>query len=293
MFLIILAYAVLGSTFVIAKTSLYYAKPFFLIGFRMVLAGSFLLGYNLIRKKSLLINREDIPTFIKVVFTHIYITFIFEFWALSHPSMGAAKTCLIFSATPFIMALLSYLLLSEKLGLRKMLGMAIGILGLVPILIQNDGTGSEFLSISFPELILLIAVFSGAYAWFDIKKLMAKGYSLVIINGFAMFFGGWLAFITSAIFEGMTESPVYDYYNFIKYVLALILASNVIFYNMYGWLMTKYSLTFLSFVGFLSPIFGAFYAWFFLGEAITWHYFLSLTIIIAALSIFYQEELKS
>ena len=45
MVLIVLCYALLASTFTIAKATLEYAKPFFVIGFRMTVAGSIMLGY--------------------------------------------------------------------------------------------------------------------------------------------------------------------------------------------------------------------------------------------------------
>jgi len=61
---------------------------------------------------------------------------------------------------------------------------------------------------------------------------------------------------------------------------------------MYGTLLRKYSITFLTFAGFLCPLFGTFFGWFFREETITWHYWVSLSAITAALFIFYREELK-
>ncbi|MCK4265158.1 DMT family transporter [Candidatus Babeliales bacterium] len=295
MILIILVYAILASTFTLAKASLQYSKPFFLIGCRMILAGTFLLGYlALFKRKALYITKNDLLLFLKVALTHVYIFFIFEFWALSFPSLSSSKTSLIFTSTPFVAAFLSYLLLGERLSLTKIMGMALGIIGLAPVLVlQVDPleAGKEFFRFSFPEAILLIAVVSGAYAWFDIKKLMSKGYSLLLINGFAMLVGGIGAFLTSSLVEGFTPFPVSNIFQFSKYVLALILVSNIVFYNFYGWLLKRYSFTLLSFAGFLTPLFAAFYGWFFLGETITWHYYFSLVVVFIALYIFYKDEI--
>lgn len=290
---IILLYALLASTFVFAKYALDFAQPIFLIGFRMTLAGTLLLAYLFFAKKDQLkIKKEDRFRFLRVSFFHIYLAFLAEFWSLKY--ISSSKTNLIYSLTPFIAAILSYILLNERLSLRKIMGMTLGVLGLMPILLFHSdlGTSSEFFSISAPEIVLLVAVVSASYAWFDIKKLMMKGYSLILINGVAMLIGGVAAFLTSFTFEGL-EGQVSSWPDFLKYVLVLILLSNVVFYNLYGWLLKRYSITFLTFAGFLSPLFGTFMGWFFRGELITWHYFVSLATIGAALYIFYKEELKT
>ena len=140
---------------------------------------------------------------------------------------------------------------------------------------------------------LIGAVVSAAYAWFDVKKLMQRGYPPLTVNGIAMLFGGALAFMTSGMIDGFSPSPIFDFWPFIGWLLLLIFLSNAIFYNLFGWLIKRYSISFIMFAGCLSPVFGAFFGWFFLGEIITWHYFLSLSIIVTALYLFYCEELKA
>lgn len=294
MVLIVLLYALLAATFVIAKFALNGNGPIFLIGFRMTLAGILLLSYLLFFKRSALkIKREDLLLFLRVAFFHVYFAFVFEFWALQY--MSSSKTNLIYSLTPFIAATLSYFFLKEKLSKRKVFGLVLGIAGITPIIILQAPSGDASLAlfnITLPEIVLLVAVASASYAWFDIKKLMSKGYSLLLINGSAMLVGGLGAFITSYIKEGFSPPPVVDFGNFLKFVLVLIVLSNVIFYNMYGSLLKKYSITFLTFAGFLCPLFGIFFGWLFRDETITWHYWVSLSAITMALFIFYKEERK-
>ena len=52
MILVLLAYLLLSSTFVIGKAALVYAQPIFLIGVRMTLGGAFLLAYVYFFNKS-------------------------------------------------------------------------------------------------------------------------------------------------------------------------------------------------------------------------------------------------
>ena len=212
-----------------------------------------------------------------------------EFWALQ--KMASSKVILIYSITPFITAVLSYFLLSERLSKKKWGGMALGFCGLAPILVlqQNPIEGGELIRISTREIVLLFAAISAAYAWFDVKRLMQRNYTLFMINGVAMFVGGILALITSALVEGISPSPIFDFWPFLGWLLLLVFLSNIVFYNLFGWLLKRYTITFLTFAGFLNPTFGAFYGWFFLGEIITWHYFLSLGVIAMALYLFHCE----
>jgi drug/metabolite transporter (DMT)-like permease len=293
MLLVVLLYAILASTFVFAKKTLVYSQPFFLIGFRMILAGSILLFYQVFSKKSFRIQKTDFWLFFKVALFHIYFAFILEFWSLQY--LSAIKVTMIYSATPFIAAILSYFLLNEKLSWQKVLGIGIGLGGLLPILVSQAGESAgcrDLLCISLPEGVLFLAVISGAYAWFLVKELMNKGYGLGMINGVAMLVGGVLSMITAGAFEGFS-GPVSNWPMFLGWLALLILSANIIVYNFYGWLLKFYSITFVTFAGFLSPAFGTIYEKIFFDGKITWHYFVSLLLVTLGLYIFYREELRA
>ncbi len=290
MFAIIAIYALLATTFVIAKLALSFAHPFFLIGVRMTLAGLILGGWLALTSfKKLKIQKEDLFSFLKIAFFHVFLAFSCEFWSLQ--SLSSAKTNLIYTSTPFIAAVLSYFILGERLSWKKTLGLVLGLIGLMPVTFMHDeGLTSGWLQEMIPEAILMVAVISASYAWFEIKKMMNKGYSLVLINGSAMLLGGIASLVSSALFFGSESFYVAQPVEFFKYVALMIVVSNLIFYNAYAWLMKKYSITFLTFAGFLSPVFGAIYGHTLLGEQIGWQYACSLAMITLALYIFYQEE---
>ncbi len=292
MILIVLLYAVLAATFVFAKYAVAYAAPTFLIGFRMIVAGIALLCFCLLKNQGRLgVAKNDWWLFLKTALFHIYLAFTLEFWALQY--VGALKTTLIFSATPFIAALLSYFLYNERLNGAKKLGIFVGTVGLFPVLLyagQGAGAVSSFISVGLPDLALMIAASSAAYAWFLVKELMHRGYSFVLINGLAMLLGGILSLITSLFIDGFTL-PISDWGAFLWWVGLLVLSANVIVYNLYGWLLKRYSLTFLSFAGFLCPSFGALYEWGITGQPVSWHYLVSLFFVMLGLYIFYRQEL--
>ncbi|MFH1831602.1 MAG: DMT family transporter [bacterium] len=295
MFLIVFLWATLAATFIFAKKALIYSSPAFLIGIRMIVAGGFLLAYQWFKhnKKAFIIQKKDYLTFFLVSLFHIYLAFMFEFWALQYVS--ALKTTIIFSATPFVSALLAYFLLKERLSKIKLIGICVGLFGLVPTLLaQASGVEAhlELFRISLPEIVLLLAVISGAYAWFIVIKLMNRGYNLGFINGVAMLVGGLLCMITAILTRDLSH-PVSQILPFMGWLTLLIISANFIFYNLYAWMLKKYSVTFLSFSGFLCPCFATLYDWLFMGGSVTWHYFASLVLIILGLYIFYREELKN
>jgi drug/metabolite transporter (DMT)-like permease len=293
MILVIVLYAALASTFVIAKQVVALAKPFFIIGFRMMLAGSLLTGYVYIKNRaSFSINREDYWLFGKVALFHIYLAFVPEFWSLQYVS--SIKTNLMYSATPFIAAFLSFMLLGERLNPQKWIGMLLGICSLMPLfLLQQELALIDGVWLSLPDVVLFGAVCSASYAWFLVKKLMDKGYQLPLINGLAMLGGGLGALLTSLFFEGVAESPIYDFLPFLKYIFLLILVANILVYNLYGYLLQRYSITFVALSGLLCPIFGALFGWFFLHEALSWNHLFSLVGLSVALYIFQTANARA
>lgn len=286
MVLVALLYAILATTFILAKNALAYAQPCFLIGFRMTLAGSLLLGFSLVRG-NLMWYRQDWWLLIRVALFHIYFSFILEFWALQY--LTALKTTLIYSLTPFIAALLSYVLLKERLSFSKIVGILVGLCGMLPIFIGSGGSLGEVFQITIPDIVLFGAVVSGAYAWFLVKELLNKGYSLPVVNGIAMLFGGLLSFATSFIIE--TQPFVSGWGDFLFWIGLLILVSNIVVYNFYGWLLGRYSITFLTFAGFLCPSFAMVYDWLLLGGELRMNTLASLALVTIGLYIFYRQEL--
>lgn len=294
MILIILLYALLALAFLLAKVSVSYADPFFLIGFRMTIAGLLLLGYHYITASTQRFSPPAWRSLCKVAFFHIYLAFIPEFWALQF--LPSIKVNLLYSVTPFATALLSYFIVNESLSRRQLFGMIVAFLSLIPVLMaQTNETFSWYslFSFSVPELVLMCSIISAAYAWFIIKKLMHQGYTLSMINGYAMFIAGIWSFITWLIcvyFEFSATSPIFDMQPFLLSVAGLIMLSNVIVYNLYGWLVYHYSITLISLAGFLCPIFGAAYGYVLLNEALTWHYAVATVGIATGLYIFHSKQ---
>lgn len=299
MMLVAFLYMIIASSFTIGKLALQYLQPLFFVGIRMVISGLLLLGYlYLFRRSSFKIRKEHYKYFLSIILFHIFIAYVSEFWALQH--MNSSKVCLFYNLSPLLAALFSYFWFSERMTMKKWVGLGIGFLSFVPILLcGGSGAGESGEGMFFlPEIAMFISVVSSTYAWIVVRKLGQEGYSMFMINGVGMLGGGLLALTTSFFVEGMptlkflSGSYATDFMMASFYVGLLILLSNVIFYNLYGYLLRRYTVTFISFAGFLTPFFAALYGWIVLGERVGSSFFITLGVVSVGLYLFYQEELR-
>lgn len=315
MWLILLFYLLMASTFTIAKTAVFYVKPIYFIALRMLIAGGILLSYfYLLKRETWSIRRSDWLLFGQLILFHIYLAYTLEFWSLTHPDMSSAKACLLYSLSPFITALLCYFIYKQRMSVQQWIALIIGFLGMLPVLIEPD-LGQSFLGrfgrLSYAEVGLLIAIASSAYGWILMKDLITRGYSPGLANGIGMFGGGILALITAIFKEGSypLTGQVYpqDLIGIwlmpylagwtpllmgVGCLVALIIIANLIGYNLYGFLLKTYSPTFLAFVGFITPFFAVIFGWIFLFELPSTPFFLSLGLTVASLYLFYRDELS-
>lgn len=293
MFLILFLYALAAVSFTIAKAALSYTQPIFFVGIRMLIAGTMLLGYCFFKKISWSIDPRDWKRFVLIALVHIYFAFVLDLIALKY--MTSFKAAFIYNLSPFIAALFSYFYFDERMTWKKWLGLGIGLLGFVPEFVipvpQEEVVGGIGI-ISWPEIMMTGSVISSVLGWIIFRFLVKVGYSPFLINGIGMIGGGFLALVTSALFEAWNATLVTDWKAFIYFLFLIIVVANILFYNLYGYLLKTYTATFLSFAGFLSPLFAALFGWFFLGESISWYFFLSIFVVVIGLTTFYFEELR-
>ena len=296
--LVILLFALFASLFTFSKSALEFSEPFFLIGSRMTLAGILLLGHQFFfNRNAFKIKPAHVLPLVILGLVAIYITNIAEIWGLQY--MSSAKACLIYSLSPFIAALFAYWMLNEKLSSKKWLGLCIGFLGLTPILFTQSSSSElakDLLFFSWAEIALIVAVFASVYGWILLKKVITDyQYTPIMANGVSMLIGGILALFHSYLTESWTPIPVYQSQlgAFLEVALWMTLISNVICYNLYGHLLKRFSATFMSLAGLVTPLFASLFGWYFLDEIITWHFFASIILFSIGLTLFYQEELSN
>jgi drug/metabolite transporter (DMT)-like permease len=266
-----------------------------------------LLGYLWISKKNFLkfTKQQWLLLSLLAVFS-IYLTNAFEFWGLQH--LTAAKTCFIYSLSPFFAALFSYLFFQEKINGRKWIGMAIGFLGFIPMLAVQKGSEELLTTIPFlswPELSLVGASVCTALGWIILRmvvsppkketgQIASTPISPLVANGISMGIGGMIALVHSFLIDPWNPLPVAtsSVPIFLQNVLCMALISNVLCYNLYGFLLKRFTATFLSFMGLFSPIFASLNSWFFLGETPSVLLFICTAVISLGLWMIYSAELR-
>lgn len=288
MYLILFLYAILASTFSFGKLLLQELPPIFLIAIRMIISGALVSSIWYCCYSDKKIRSADWWLFGMVIIFHILFPFLSEYIALQDISPSSA--CLMYNLSPFFSAIFSYFIFNEKMTPKKWLGFSIGLAGVI-FFIGSQQTIDIHLSLA--NLLMLFSVITSTLGWIFVRVLVKnKGYSTMLVNGLSMFIGGLLALGLSKLFEGPINLHM-EHVPYIAGLLALmIFITNILFYNLYGYLLTKYTATFLSFVGFVTPLFAAFFEWIFFGTIVDHSFFLAVSIVGCGIFIFYQEELK-
>ncbi len=293
----ILMYAAWSSIFSFGKLALENSPPLFLTGFRMFFAGLILIIWLALKNpSSLKIGKKQLLPLLALTLFSIYLTNILEFWGLQY--LSAAKTCFIYSLSPFFAAIFSYIHFKEKVNRQKLFGMLIGFAGFIPVLMIQTGSEELFNAFSFfswPELAIMGAALFSVYGWI-LLRIIVKNHTLspIYANGYSMLFGGTLAFIHSFFVDTWSPIPVThgNTLPFLQGIMVMILISNIFCYNIYGYLLKKFTATFLAFLGLLSPIFASLNSWILLKERPSPVILLSTLIVSLGLFLVYQAELK-
>lgn len=296
--LVVLLYATWSSVFTFGKAVLEYTTPLFLTGTRMLLAGAMMLLFLAIRNRSQfsLDKRKWLSIGALAIFS-IFLTNVLEFWGLQY--LTAAKTCFIYSLSPFFAALFSYFHFKEKMSKAKWIGMFIGVLGMIPVFMTQTGSEELFSAFGFltwPTLAIVGAALFSVYGWVILRLIVKDSeISPVMANGSSMAIGGVMALVASYFVDGWSPSlPVVAgaMAPFAAGLLGMAVLYNIFCYNLYGMLLKRFTATFLSFMGLLSPIFASLTGWLFLGETPSWQIFLSTGFVSIGLFIVYRAELK-
>lgn len=286
-------YALYGGSLPMAKYLLGFCPPLLLAALRMIFAGGVLSGFYYYRNRKFPFDRQHISLYARAALFSSYARYMLRSIGLAY--MPAGKVALMLNASPFCAALFSYYLFNEKLTRKQMIALTVGFIGLIPLLLIKSGPEAplkEFFFVSWPELLVIVGIVLCCYGTCALRELVREhNQPAYCVNGITNLVGGLIALPTVWLFE--RHAHITEPGHFFLMLAVLTFASNVICQNIYVHLLKKYSVTFMSFSDFLSPIFTIFYSWLFLHEKVRINYFISGAIIFGALYVYYQDELKS
>lgn len=290
-------YFLMGTVFTATKLGLAHAEPLFFLAVRMILAGVLLVGYVLLfeREHNIWTARRLFLLILLASF-NIYLTNGFEFWAMQYVS--SAKASFLYNLSPFVSAVLCILFFKEKMAFKKWLGLIIGFLGFIPIFLE-DSRAEEGLSgwffISTAEMAMVFAVFATIIGFMIFQRVVTEeGLPPITANAYSTLIGGLFALGHSLLFEDWSPSPVFGRVDtFLWAVLWTMVASSFLFYNIAGFVLKRFSVTFTAFCSFMSPFLTAGFSWVLLGEEVGATFFISGLVVFVGLYLFYVEELKA
>lgn len=293
--LVVILYALFGLSFTLGKLMLFHAAPFFIIATRMIIGGIFLLGYSYARKDiTSYPKKENFWLHVQTVVFGIYLFYSLRSWGLQY--VTTTKAALLCNLMPFFTVLFSYTALKERFTYHHVIGLLIGFLGTIPLLLSEssyEDLAGGIGRLSWPECAILIAVAALSYSIISMQKLVKhRECSPALANGISMLFGGLMALGSSLILEDVWIKEAGNIKTLVMLMVAQIIISNLICANLHASLLRHYSVTFMSFASFLSPLCTIIYGYLWLNEKTSINFFASFFLVISGLFIYHYSDMK-
>jgi drug/metabolite transporter (DMT)-like permease len=175
----------------IAGRILAQSLPIMTAAFGRILIASILLVIVVIKIEGSLprLNRKQIFLTAILGFTGVFINNICFFGALAR--VPAGRTSLFVSLTPIVIAILAGFFFSERLGVRRWIGILVALLGAIVVITRGDlvsGITDISQSIGLGELMMIGAVFSWA-AYTLISREVIETLSPIVATTYSTLWG--------------------------------------------------------------------------------------------------------
>jgi drug/metabolite transporter (DMT)-like permease len=266
-----------GSTWMTIKAGLESLTPFISGGARFLLASIFILILMKLRGVSLQKDKESVRLYVLMGFMSFVIPFGLVYWAEQFVPSGLASV--LFGVYPFFVAIFSYYRLpNEPIGIFKMLGMALGFVGIIVIF-------SDTFTFDFSNLILgMFAVsLSGIMqAWIAVTlKNFGRHLNPLSMNFVPMLIAGIVGILAGFLFEDLSAIKI-DIKAVVS-VLYLAFFGGVITFTSFYWLLKRINVLLLSLIAFITPIVALLLGWIFYNETLTQLHIIGSSLVLTGL----------
>lgn len=189
-----------GSAFAGAKIGFEYVPPIFLSGLRFMLAGLLLVPVIIIKKIEFRSAFRYWKFMLLFAFLQTFLQYGLFFLGLS--SVPAAISAIIVGAGPLFIAIMAHWTLSDdKMTLRKMVSIGLGLSGIVFISFAGGVDSVDSSKFYYGVALLTISNIVGSYTNIMVVKKREYNISPYVLTAFANFVGGVMLFFTSLIVE--------------------------------------------------------------------------------------------
>ncbi len=280
----ILACILWGSAFAGAKIGFQYADPIYLSGMRFTLAGLLLIPVMIVKKVHFFDALKHWRFMLLFAFIQTFLQYGLFFMGLN--KVPGAISAIIIGAGPLFVAIMAHFTLQDdKMSLRKIVAIVLGISGIVFISLSQGEISSNNPSFYAGVGLLVLSNIIGSYTNIMVVKKKSYNISPFVLTSFANFTGGIMLLIASFIIE-KPEIKVYppEFYGALLW-LALIPA--VSFSLWYGLLQRPgVKVSELNMWKFVVPVTGCILSWLLLpGESPTVTSVMGIIIITFALQL--------
>jgi len=233
---LLLVNVLFGASYILAKGVMPdYLTPTVFILFRVV-GATFLFWLILIFTKIETIKRKDLPLFIACGFFGVAANQLFFFHGLNLSS--SLNSGIIMAMNPIMVVILSFFILKERITFLRIIGIAIGALGMILLTFKGAASNGDSL---VGDLFLILNAFCYAFYLVIAKPLMQK-YNLMTVITWVFTFG--------LVFVLLFPATIPEFMNtdFSSFTTSVILKISyvVIGVTFLTYLLTMYSLKYLS-----------------------------------------------
>ena len=256
----VLACLLWGSAFAGAKIGFQYADPILLSGMRFTLAGLLLVPVMIAQKADFRGALRHWKFMLGFAFLQTFLQYGLFFLGLD--KVPGSTSAIIIGAGPLFVAIMAHLTLrDDKMTLRKVLAIILGLSGVAFISLAKGGElAGNNPSFWAGVALLVLSNLVGSYTNIMVVKKKEYNISPVVLTSFANFTGGILLFLTSLIVEKPQIGPFPTEFWFALVWLAIIPAAG--FSLWYGLLQKPgVKVSELNLWKFLVPVTGCVLSW--------------------------------
>lgn len=266
--LIILAffaiYVIWGSTYLWNKIAVTELDPFMLASVRFGFSGILVLGLAIALRKSIIINKKQLLNCILAGFLFlVYGNGVFV-WALKFVDSGFAA--LIASVQPLLILIILRIYHNQKIQLKSIIGITLGVIGMTILVTQNQLTFKEG-SITGIVMILTCVLSWSIGSVFVSKASLPQNF--FITTGYQMLAAGIMLAIASFAFGENWSSP-FSWSTKVQWMMAcLVIFGGIAAFTSFNYLLKNVSPEKVATSGYINPIIALLLGWYFLNETIT------------------------
>ena len=157
----------------------------YVVFIRIFIASFLLLGYNLVKKYRIAISKKDLPKFLLLSLSVLFIYFVAVTYGIIYTA-SPTISALIIASTPSCSVIVGVLIFKERFSLMNMFGILICLAGIVMVTLCTESIteGGFILGI----VLLLVAVFAEV-GYASVTKYLSNDYHPAVIVMYQFFIG--------------------------------------------------------------------------------------------------------